>query len=342
MANSTEESKARDTAIRRGLDFIYEFTNKQKCFAEYGSFLICCFALIATTSRDPKLRSLGRQRAKQLLERWSRLHRYLPADASSDLLLEFVLVRYAQSRIGLRDSTRAQTLNAAASRFSVSDLLGFDPVKESPPDDLPYPCACAFQNPPGRKACKHCKRRLRIRSRYKVWMEALANTYVAERCGVKFGARYADVLRWLPAMRPYPDVYEDEEVVRDAIYAVTHIVYTLNDYNTHRLPPRWLPSEFSFLKANIEAACAREDPEILGELLDSLKAFGLRASQPLIVRGTRFLLASQNEDGSWGDPDEDNIRTRCHTTWTAVDALRTYAWRGERLRHPEIQSILKQ
>jgi hypothetical protein len=51
--------------------------------------------------------------------------------------------------------------------------------------------------------------------------------------------------------------------------------------------------------------------------------------------------SSQNADGSWGDPDEENIRTRCHTTWTAIDGLRTYAWRGERLSHPEVKSMLK-
>jgi hypothetical protein len=48
----------------------------------------------------------------------------------------------------------------------------------------------------------------------------------------------------------------------------------------------------------------------------------------------------ENKDGSWGDPDEENIRTRCHTTWTAIDGLRTFAWRGRRLS-PEVKSMLK-
>jgi len=342
MATATEKLKTRDKAIERGLDFIYRFGSSRERFANYGSFLVCCFALVGATSRDPKLRRLGRERAKQLLRRWGRKHPSLPLDATSSLLLEFLLVRYAQSRIGVRDPLGVKQMQAVTDRFSATELLGFDPAAEPPPDDLPYCCVCTLQNPRGRKTCKQCKRRLRMQSRYRVWMEALANTYVAERCGVRFGASYPDVLKWAPHMRPYPIGEEhDEEVVWDAIYAVTHIVYTLNDYNTYRLSPGWLPQEFAYLKANVESACTHDDPETVGELLDSLKAFGLPTRHPLIQRGTKYLLAAQNEDGSWGDPEEENLRRRCHTTWTAIDGLRTCAWRGQRLIPPKLRLSLR-
>lgn len=341
MAGANKVLRARDSAITRGLDFIYRFGSKQQCFADYGSYLICCFALLAATSRTPKLRRLGRDRAEEFIRRWSRLHQSLPVNADADRLLEFVLVRYAQCRLGSRDSADAAAISEVVRKLSASDLIGFEPKEEPPPDDLPFPCDCTFQNQRGRKTCKQCKRRLRMRSRYRVWMEALANTYVAERSGVPFGATYGDVLKWRRSMRPYPIIGQaDEDLVREAIYAVTHVVYTLNDYGTHQLSPHWLPEEFAFLKANLEAACARDDSEVLGELLDSLKAFGLHASHPLIVRGTEYLLAKQNKDGSWGDPDEENIRTRCHTTWTAIDGLRTYAWRQQRLLQGAIKSLL--
>jgi hypothetical protein len=330
----------RDTAVERGLDFIYRLGQKQKCFASYGSFLVCCFALLAATSRNPKLRSLGRERGKQFLERWTLLHPFLPADAGPDLLFEFILVHYARRRLDLRDAAGARAIKRAARNFSAADLLGFDPVKEPPPNDVPYRCGCTFRNPRGRKFCKQCKCRLRIRSCYRVWMEALANTYVAEKCGIHFGSRYQEVLRWMPAMRPYPTTDDDEQVLRDAIYAVTHVVYTLNDYGTYRLSQRWLPREFAFLKANVKSACSRKDPEILGELLDSLRAFGLTDTHPLIEHGTKYLLAAQNPDGSWGDTTEQNIRTRCHTTWTAIDGLRAYSWRGERLSRPAVKTVL--
>jgi len=343
MTKAKDQIASSERSIRQGLDFIYRLAGTPDGFDSYGSLLICCFALVGATSRDASLRQLARSRTQKLAQRWNRIHPVVPPDASPDLLLDFALVRYALSRLGLKDVALNAQIRTAAKRFSSQDLLGFNPVSEPPANDLSYRCDCGLKNQRGRTFCKECRRRLDIQSRYRVWMGALVKTYLSERCGIIFGARYPDVLKWLPAMRPYPDCADENvDFLRDAIYAVTHIVYTLNDYGTYRLSARWLPREFAFLKANVAAACERKDPEVLGELLDSLKAFGLRANHPLIMRGTRYLLAEQNEDGSWGDPDEENIRTRCHTTWTAIDGLRAYAWRGKRLSRPEVKSMLKQ
>jgi hypothetical protein len=342
MTKASELIASRHTSIKRGLDFIYRVASTTDGFDSYGSFLICCFALMGATSRDASLRQLARSRAQKLAKRWSRLHPVVPPDVSADLILDFILVRYALNRLGVRDVLLNAEISLAAQRFSAQDLLGFDPLSEPPANDLPCRCDCGLKNQRGRTFCKQCRRRLENQNRYRVWMEALANTYIWERCGLHCGARYLDVLKWLPTMRPYPaDADGDLETLREAIYAVTHTVYTLNDYSTYRLSPHVLPREYAFLQANVAGACERKDPEVLGELLDSLKAFSLRASHPLITRGTSYLLATQNEDGSWGDPDEENIRTRCHTTWTAIDGLRTYAWRGERLIRPEIKSMLQ-
>ena len=342
MTKAPHEIAGSETSIKRGLDFLSRVADTPDGFDSYGTLLICCFALVGATSRDARLRQLARSRAQRLAQRWGRVHARVPPDASPDQVIRFGLVRYALNRLGVRDAALNAQIRLAAKRFSAQDLLGFDPAGEPPANDLPYRCDCGLQNQRGRTFCKQCRKRLQIQSRYGLWMGALANTYIGGRCGILLGARYLDVLKWLPAMRPYPvGAGDNVELLRDAIYAVTHIVYTLNDYGTYRLRPRWLPREFAFLKANVKSACERNDPEILGELLDSLKAFGLRTSHPLIIRGTKYLLAEQNEDGSWGDRDEENIRTRCHTTWTAIDGLRTYAWRGERLSLPGIKSTLR-
>ena len=178
-------------------------------------------------------------------------------------------------------------------------------------------------------------------TRYLVWYDALVRTYSGDRYGVTLGARYADVIGWLPFMRPYrggengsnPDFY-------DAAYAVTHVVYTLNDYNVYVLSPRWLPAEFAFLKSNLAEGIAMEDPQMVGEFLDALRAFGLTESDPLIRTGMEYLLSRQNQDGGWGEADAEDAYGLYHPTWTAVDGLRGYARRGDGLSFPELKPLL--
>ena len=79
---------------------------------------------------------------------------------------------------------------------------------------------------------------------------------------------------------------------------------------------------------------------MVGEFLDSLKAFGLTEKNRIIRTGVDYLLAKQNADGSWGDYDPRDSYMRYHATWTAIDGLRDYAWRGERLSFPNLKPLL--
>jgi hypothetical protein len=179
-------------------------------------------------------------------------------------------------------------------------------------------------------------------SRYGIYIDALTRTCFAERLGVTLGARYLDVIKWLPALRPYRGREDggNPDFV-DSIYAVTHVVYTLNGYSMYKLSPRWLPDEYEFLRANLAEAIVMEDPETMGEFLDALKSFGLAENHPLIRKGMDYVLATQNADGSWGDLDTEDIYERYHPTWTAIDGLREYGWRGERLHFPKFMRLLQ-
>ena len=126
-------------------------------------------------------------------------------------------------------------------------------------------------------------------------------------------------------MRPYRPRAGNPEFIQ-TVYAVTHIVYTLNDYSKYQLSPRCLPDEFNFLKATLTEAVALQDSETMGEFLDSLRAFGLTESDPLIRTGMDYLLRTQNPDGSWGEVDTSDLYGY-HPTWTAVDGLREYRWK---------------
>jgi hypothetical protein len=334
--------KERECAARRGLEFIYRTARDEDCFAEYGHDLLNCFYFISHTSDDPVLRRTAKRMGLERALQWKQAHPTVPADADVNTIATYIHASYATERFGLRDPVFKAQLRRAAARVTALDYYWFDPVNEPPPGNVTEPCPCGHMNERGRKTCRLCRRRLAVVNRYRLWYEALIAAYNSERVGVRVGAGFRDVLKWLPTLRPYrgreggdnPDFY-------DCLYAVTHIVYTLNDYSRYLLSPRWLPQEYAFLKSNLEEAMEEEDPDMMGEFLDSLRGFGLKDSHPLIRTGMEFLLARQNPDGSWGDMKAGDVYERYHPTWTAVDGLREYRWHGERLSFPRLEPMLR-
>jgi hypothetical protein len=249
---------------------------------------------------------------------------------------------YAATRFGVDCANLKAGLRRATPRFSSVDYLWFDPDVEPPPSDIPEACECGALNARGRKRCRKCLQSLPMMSRYWVFMDALVRAYTGERYDIPLGAAYASVFQWLPRMRPYRgyDGGRNREFY-EQIYAVTHVVYTLNDYSVYRLSPRWLPQEYEFLKTSLAQMILMNDAETTGEIIDSLRAFGLTSRHSLIRTGLDYLLTEQNEDGSWGDLETENIYQRYHPTWTAIDGLREYRWRGERISFPELMPLLK-
>ena len=332
----------RQRAIKRGLQFIYQFACDAENFEAYGFDLLGCFDCIQSTSKDPNLvraaRRMGRERARCWRREYARLTPDLPAEEIACL----VFGSGAADRLGIRDDAFKNDLCLAAQRFNAVDYLGFDPVIEPPPDDLPDECSCNATNKRGRRRCHICKRTLWIMSRWAIWVDALTRSYHGERYAIILGAPFADVIKWLPSVRPYPSYDSDDETdLYWAIYGVTHVVYTLNDYSLYKLSARHLPDEYAFLKRNLKHFVEMEDAETIGELLDSLKAFAVSSDEALIRQGEKFLLANQNADGSWGDLATTDVYQRYHPTRTALDGLREHAWWGGRRSRRQLPKVLR-
>jgi hypothetical protein len=280
---------------------------------------------------------MGRERARA----WRATHRELPAEADAGTVADFAFGDDAATSLGLPDARLRRQLRRAAARFTARDFMLFDPVSEPPPSDVPEECEfdrAAHER--GSKDCRRCGRPLRMRTRHDVWYDALIAAYVSERAGVPVGASYAEVFRWLPSLRPYrgSEAGRNSEFY-DTVYALTHVVYTLNDYGQRRLSPRWLPREFEFLRANVREAVALGDADMLGEFLDSLRAFGLTEDDPALREGLEYLLANQNADGSWGDASQRDVYLRYHPTWGGVAALSNYRWRGFSPRFARVKNL---
>jgi hypothetical protein len=336
---------ARQRAVMRGLNFIYRTALKRRNFEDYGPDYIWCFYTLSMAVQDASVRRAAHRMGLERAHLWRREHRFVPTDADAGLITELAYGNDAAESLGLRDDRLKEQLKEAAPRFKARAYLLFDPLTEPPPNDVPDECdyCGADDNPRGSKVCHVCKHKLVMRTRYDVWYDALITTYVGDRSGITLGAHYVDVLKWLPTLRPYhASLKDDDQEFYDTVYAITHIVYTLNNYSQYKLSPRLLPQEFEFLKTNLKEAIKEKDTDMLGEFMDTLRAFGLTSNDPIMRKGMEYYLAHQNRDGSWGDMHEKDIYQRYHPTWNAVAGLSEYAWQSEGLSFPELKPLLEQ
>lgn len=329
------DHSARDAAALRGLRFLEQIATHPQHFADFGPDLLWAFYTLSEASADPYFKQEARIFGAKLARQWRGTHPTVPPNAGINQIYNQISGSETADDLGVIDDHMRHQLAREAARFSAVDWLLFDPKKEPPPADLPHACSrCRRANARGTKSCRYCGEVLTMVSPYDILFEALVTTYAGHHYGIRIGADYADVARWIPSLRPYP-VPASLATDSNVTYTVTHIIYTLNDYDQYRIRPEWLPHEFAFLRAHAQMAIDENDPETLGEFIDSLQVFGMTDQDPQVRRGIDYLLAHQNPDGSWGEIQQHDIYTRYHTTWTGIGGVMRYAWRGERLAIPD-------
>lgn len=323
-------------AIRRGMQYLYRVSSNNENFAAFGFDTLWAFLdLVRTTDAEVTRRALGMGR--ELARRWLRDNPRVPADADARTLGRLCSGSFAADQLGVPSPRLKEELQRAVQRFGPADFLRFDPTKEPVPDDLSDPCEnCGTANARGQRQCSKCSAPVKMSDPYDTLTGALIETYTWDRYGLSCGASMGDVAQHLPRMRPYRGFENGRNGSFTRIaYAVTHVVYVFNDYGAYRLKPEWLPDELEFLKSNLTANLSNNDPDLMGEFLDSLKSLGLTDADPVIRTGVDFLLSRQNADGSWSEIDESGAYTPYHATSTAVNGLGDYAWQGERVTFPE-------
>ena len=295
----------RHAAIDRALTFLYTTASDEKVFEGHGSDLLWCFYSISHTARDRRLREAAGRMGRALAVRWQTAHRHVPANANAAQIDDLIFGAYAAERFGLADPELKNELRAAARRFTAMDFLGFDAPNHGPSLDDP--------------------------ERYDKYSAALIATYFGDAYGVPLGAGYADVLKWLPQLRPYDG--HDEDMEFDAFYVVTHVIYTLDGYHERRIAASLLPQEIQFLRQKLEEAIDDADPEQVGEAVDCLKAAGFEKDAQ-VKKGMEYLLSAQRPDGAWAG-DRDDPYTQYHSAWTGIDGLREYRFQGKVKRLPK-------
>ena len=317
-------------AIARGLEFVGEFTECWRVLQPHGHEVLVMFSHVATTSRSLRLRATARRIGQHLASKWLE-RQSIPHDAHE--LFSVAMGAWAAADLGKCDSAFQLRIEAAFTRRDVARILRFDPRLEGPPDNLPAECSgCSSINARGHRTCVVCHRSLKFETRYAVWSYALVVAYQCERFGPPIGVSLIDVVRWICDMRPYPAGEVDTLSTWDAAFAVTHLVYVLNDYNRWQLRPEWLRPEYEFLRKLLAKAFDSDTIDLLGECVDTLAAFGLSRTGRVLRPAVRYLSSAQNDDGSWGPESADDY-TRIHTTWTAIDGIREHKWLRRRPPH---------
>ena len=297
------DEAVRRSAMLRGLSFLERFALQDDCWRGCAPDVNYMFFHLATRSDD---RELSR-RAREAL--WW-----------------FGYGTCAPTALGLDTRAMRRDLARAVRGRTPRDFLGFDPRREAPPSTVCEPCECG-EHAGATANCPSCGAEIERLHRYQAWQGALVGAHIAETLGLDVGCTVHDALRWRARMQPYPDIRRRiTEAGWYAFYAVTHVVYVLDDYSLRRLPPRPLAPEIDFVVRACRHAIADDDVEMLGESIDVLLAVGEDEMGDLVTRARRRLLATQNRNGSWGDRDDDPY-TRFHKTWVALDGLTSYGRR---------------
>lgn len=148
-------------------------------------------------------------------------------------------------------------------------------------------------------------------------------------CGQAFAVRpgLAKMLAFLrsrPLVSAVDDTSRDKALFQDHAYLATHIAYILSNYGRLRLRRTDAPWVYRYLRANFTAVLEDKDIELVAEFVDVFRSLGFSEADDRDVRtGTGFLLACQNDDGSWGPwRDEEDPYDAIHYTWCAVSGLR--------------------
>jgi len=338
MSRSFEAARAR--AIDRGMSFIEGLSRRRGGLEQFGSGLLYCCSFMAATARDPGLQSRASALTVDAFRAWTEQRSQGLYDGTAASVTTAAQAFDAASRIGFTYPHVRRALRKLALEHEVDEYFSYDPRVEPPPANVPEICECGESNLRGAKKCTQCGARLEMVPAMRVWYLSFTSAYCGSRFGVPLRMRYEDVMEWLPTMRKYRTPKQGDVAFHDSVYCITHIVYTLNDYGRFLLSPAWLPQEYEFLATHWATPIENNDPDMAGEFIDSLRAFGLTENEPAIRYAMEYLIDSQHTDGSWGLKEGKIDYRRFHATWAAMDGLREFNWTRAGLSFPKMKPKL--
>ncbi len=293
----SSELSRRDEAVMRGLDWMASYLASPGHIDEVGVDAVQLFAEVATTAANNQLRARARIHGREVATRVSPHYRTVALDAET--LLELLdLLTWLKALNVESPALLARAREAYGTYDDFWAIAETSDVNMRKDEDSIY--------------------------------AALIDSYIIER--VHFTApklftmrsELPRLLRFL-AKRDYTSglLDDDWDVFQDHAYLLTHVIYVLSDYGRIPFEPKQVPWVMRFLRDNFDYALVEEDVELIGEFIDIFRATGrTEANDAMVRQGTAFLLASQHDDGSWGEVEKsDDAYDIIHYTWCAVSGL---------------------
>jgi hypothetical protein len=287
----------------RGLTWLESYFADDGHFRAVGLDAVTIFLEASVTSRNPHIRDKARRVAGVLAYRLER--------------------HYINEADGLEKADVVDILDFLAE----AKHLGFDPARLLSVAERLFSQSQSDQDIYGVPTGN-----LRGASEDTIY-ELLMSAYSLEKANALYSDRFRTVfqlehvLRFLKS-RPLTSFGEygdsGNRRAQEHAYLATHIAFVLNNYGRLRLREKDAPFLYDYLRSNFDAVLALEDVELVGEFTDVFRGMGLNsATDEMVSSGTRFLLRSQNEDGSWGNwRGEEDPYEAIHYTWCAMAGLR--------------------
>jgi len=293
----------RDRAVLRGMNWMETFLARDKNFDDVGLDSVYIFLEIAASSRNAEIRAKALTVARRYATRVAK--RLVEAEAPLDNwdLLDLVDLLAEAESLGLdAELLRDRADESLAYYHSFQDFtnVAFNDLAHASEDDV-------FDSMMG------------------IYSLAKAEAVCGEEYAVEPGL--ADVLVFIKKRQfvsAADDTSEDKDLFQDHAYLATHVAYILSNYGRLRLRRADAPWLHRYLRANFAAVLADKDIELVAEFIDIFRSLGCGEADDDDVRaGAEFLLATRNDDGSWGPwRDEEDAYDAIHYTWCAISGLR--------------------
>jgi hypothetical protein len=141
-----------------------------------------------------------------------------------------------------------------------------------------------------------------------------------------------DVVKLLPLARSYQRI---DELGNDTFlwqcYFITHLIYVFSDWGQHLLPRQLFSEEFEFMISNMDLVIRLDDPELVGEFLQSLKILQMDEWVDLDLwhvmdAGYSYLTDLEEKEGLQGRfmNGRRSVKDRYHSSYCASVGLQDY------------------